>query len=403
RFTHALTPWPVCTPARATMWTGVYPHAHKLTGNVYGVDNAFEAQSPIRITLFDLLRRAGYLTAHFGKWHLGEARPPFFDVWEESFNSRLGHWVDGLQDGVYRPDLQTDACVRFIREQQGADRPFALVQGFYPPHDPFTAPRRFYEPYRGKGVPFAGYYAAVSALDECVGRTVAALEETGQRQNTLLIYYSDHGETFFYRPEGEHKFVCFEEAIRVPFIMSWPGRLPAGAVRDHFIGLQDLMPTVLDYAGAADPIPATLHGRSVRAVVEDATAPWREDFYVQTITHRSRIEQRCLRTRRWKLIGGANGRHSLYDLEADPEEELDIFLTPRPDSGFERYKHVPDHAPTIAGMARRMREVAAGMDDATGVRIAEDVLASLRPRLPAADVPGGNPSPNAARDQVPET
>ena len=103
RFTHALTPWPVCTPARATMWTGMYPHAHGLTGNVYGVDDAISMQSPIEVTLFDLLRRAGYLTAHFGKWHLGEKQPPFFDVWEESFNSRLGHWVDGLQDGVYRP------------------------------------------------------------------------------------------------------------------------------------------------------------------------------------------------------------------------------------------------------------------------------------------------------------
>lgn len=380
RFSHAFTPWPVCTPARGTMWTGVYPHQHRLIDNVYGVDNAFESVSRVKATVFDHLRAAGYLTAHFGKWHLGEVKPPFFDVWEECFNSRQGHWIDGVQDGVYRPDRQTDACVEFLRRQQGSEQPFVMVQGYYPPHDPYTAPARFYEPYRNKGIPFAGYYAAVSALDECTGRIMAALQQTGLAGKTVVIYYTDHGDTFFYRREGEHKFVCFDEAIRIPFLVSGPG-VVRGVVRDEPIGLQDLTPTMLDYAGVAPP--DDLHGRSIRPLLEGRSVPWRDDYYVQNITHVSAVEQRCLRHGRWKLIASASGDHQFFDLENDPEEELDIFLTPRPDPGFERYKHIPDHAPVIAQAADRMRRAAQSIGDERGVVLADAVADAMAARLAA--------------------
>ncbi|MBP6853981.1 MAG: sulfatase-like hydrolase/transferase [Rhodoferax sp.] len=383
RFTHAFTPWPVCTPARGTMWTGLYPHAHQLIDNVYGVDNAFESASHVKTTVFDLLREAGYLTAHFGKWHLGEAQPPFFDVWEECFNSRKGHWMDGLQDGEYRPDRQTDACIAFLQRQKNAAKPFVMVQGYYPPHDPYTAPSRHFAPYRHKGIPFAGYYAAVSALDECTGRILATLDQTGLAARTIVIYYTDHGDTFFYRREGEHKFVCFDDAIRIPFIVTGPG-VVAGATRSEPVGLQDLMPTLLDYAGIA--APAGLHGHSVRPLAEGRSMPWREDFYVQNVTHVSAIVQRCVRHGSWKLIASANGAHQFFDLANDPEEELDIFLTPRPDPGFERYKHVRDHAPEISRLAGRMRQTAIQLDDPVGVELADQVLHALAPRLAARPV-----------------
>lgn len=378
RFTTALTPWPVCTPARGTMWTGAYPHVHGLIDNVYGVDNAFETIAAVKTTLFDHLRAAGYRTAHFGKWHLGESQPPFFDVWETSFNSRVGHWVDGLLDGVYRPDLQTDASITFLRERARDLEPFMMVQSYYPPHDPYTAPARFYTPYRGQGVPFAGYYAAVSALDEDVGRIMAALRETGFHERTLLIYVSDHGDTFFYRQDGEHKFVCYDDALRVPLLIAWPGRIAAGAVIDGPVGLQDLMPTILDYAGAG--VPEGVHGRSLRPLLHQESTGWREDFYVQTVTHRRRVEQRCLRTDQWKLIVDAEGQHELYNLQADPEEELNVFLTPRADPGFQRFEHYPDYAPVIADLVARLRRAAAAVDDPRGLELAEMVDQALADR-----------------------
>jgi len=380
RLDSAFCAWPVCTPSRASMWTGAYPSAHGIIDNVYGIDNAFATIGRIRTTLFDGLGEAGYHRAHFGKWHLGEAKPPFFDVWEECFNSRQGHWVDGKKDGTYRPDVQTDAMVAFFERQGESRQPFIAVQGYYPPHDPFTAPARFYAPYRGKGVPFAGYYAAVSALDHCTGRIVEALERTGLRRNTIVIYYADHGETFLYRKDGEHKFVCHEEAIRIPFILSCPGLVPEGAVIQEPVSLVDLMPTILDYAGL--PASAPAHGRSLRPLLEGRKpADWPDDVYVQNITHGSGTEQRCLRTATKKLIASAAGAHELYDLEDDPEEELDIFTTPRPDPGFERYRHIPDQAPIIADLAKRMRARAEAIGDARGVALAADVETAIGERM----------------------
>jgi arylsulfatase A-like enzyme len=380
-FDTALTPWPVCTPARATCWTGVYPTTHGVIDNLYGVDNAFATHSAVTQTVYDHLKSSGYRTAHFGKWHLGEECPPFFDHWEESFNSRRGHWIDGKLDGEYRPDRATDAATRWIGEQAGADTPFAMMLSFYPPHDPYSAPAEFYAPYRGRGVPFAGYYAAVTALDHNLGRVRAALKEAGLSDNTYVIYFSDHGDTFWYRREGEHKFVCHDDALRIPMIVEGPGIAP-GSRSALPVGLQDLTPTMLDMAGVG--IPAITQGKSLFPLLRgDRPADWRKGYYVQNITHISGIHQRAWRTDRWKLIVSANGEHELYDLAADPEEELNIFLTPRPDGGFERFTHYPDYARDIDGLAEDMGRMAAEIGDAEGQKLVGDLRAGLRPRLKA--------------------
>src|SRR5262245_12293272 len=121
RFTSCFTPFPLCTPARATLWTGVYPHAHNVIGNVYGVGNAFSAFGHVRTLVFDRLKAAGYATAYFGKWHLGEENPGCFDVWK-AHNSLGGHWVDGrqaMQGGIYLADRETDEGIAFLRERKG--------------------------------------------------------------------------------------------------------------------------------------------------------------------------------------------------------------------------------------------------------------------------------------------
>jgi choline-sulfatase len=380
RFDTALTPWPVCTPARGSLWTGTYPTTHGLIDNLYGVENAFATHAAVKETVFDRLKAAGWRTAHFGKWHLGEAQPPFFDHWEESFNSRLGHWVEGRLDGEYRPDRATAAAIRYIEAADSAE-PFALVLSFYPPHDPYSAPRRFYEPYRGRGVPFAGYYAAVSALDHNLGLVRAALARRGLAENTVVAYFSDHGDTFWYRREGEHKFVCHDDAIRVPLLIEGPGIAP-GSACDVPVGLQDLAPTLLDLAGL-DPSPV-MQGRSLAPLLRRVCpADWRTGFYVQNVTHISAIPQRAWRTERWKLIVSADGRHELYDLAADPEEELDIFLTPRPDGGFERFRHYPDHAREIDALGAAMAAEAAALGDAEGAPMIATMRAGLAPRLAA--------------------
>ncbi|MEO1016226.1 MAG: sulfatase-like hydrolase/transferase, partial [Pseudomonadota bacterium] len=274
-FDRAFTPYPICTPARCTMWTGMYPHGHGITWNFYGVDNLFEEQATQKTTVFDLLKDAGYLNAYFGKWHLGEKPNPAFDVWD-AFNSRGGHWVDGrqsFQDGVWKPAAQTDACIAFLESEQAqSDQPFIMVQGYYPPHQPYTAPLEFYEPYRGKGVPCAGYYASVTGLDFHTGRILETLERTGLKDNTVFIYLSDHGDTFNYREGSKNKFVCHDDAIRIPFLLSWPNGAPSGTRVKAPIGLQDLAPTILDLADAETP--DWMHGRSILPLLSGDDAGW---------------------------------------------------------------------------------------------------------------------------------
>ena len=378
RFNRAFTTWPVCTPARGTMWSGTYPHKHQLIDNVYGVDDAFATLAAVRTTLFDVLKAAGYTTAHFGKWHLGEKQPKYFDFWEETFNSRVHHWIGGVDSGIWRPGLQTDRCIQFLNSRKADDPPFCMVQGYYPPHDPYTAPKEYFAHYRDKGVPFAGYYASVTAIDHEVGRILDALERNGQRHNTLVIFFADHGDTFFYRDDGEHKFVCTDDSIRIPFVLSWPAMLPPNTSRERMVGLQDLMPTVLDAAGVTPP--GGMHGKSVLPIARGENAPWRDHYYVQNRTHRRSITQRAYRTDDWKLIGSVEGgSHALYDLKRDPEEEWDLFLTPREDV-MNRFRSEPSYAGKARELANGMRAAAQAIDDSEGVAIADRVLTALAGR-----------------------
>ena len=381
---NSFTPWPVCTPARATMWTGVYPHHHQVVYNTYGMDNLLKESSREQHTLFESLTDGGYSCGYFGKWHLGEADPGLFDEWH-GFNSLGGHWVDDRRDGVYKPDRQTDQLLAFVRDRVASDVPFFAVNGFYPPHDPYTAPTRFYEPYRGKGVPYAGYYAAVTALDHNVGRVIAALDELGIRGNTVLVYYSDHGDMFSYRGM-DHKFTCHEDSIKVPFVASWPGTIPSGSRVDEFVGLQDLMPTVLEWANLE--IPDYLHGRSLAGILSGQPAEtWRQAHYTQNITHAPSVEQRCIRTTEWKLIltrpmhvmRDYGGEHELYDLVNDPEEELNLYLTPREDQ-HNQYLRFPAHDGVIAQLAGQLRQAAAAIEDRLGIELADLCLLEMSRR-----------------------
>ncbi len=384
RLDRAFTPWPVCCPARATMWTGVYPHTHNITKNIYQIDNALESVSTTSVTVFDYLREKGYTTAYFGKWHLGDKDPGKFDVWE-GFNSFGGHWVDGIKDGQYKPDVQTDHAIRFLQNTASDDSPFIMVQSYYPPHDPYTAPERFYKPYRGKGIIHPGYYAAISNIDYNVGRLMEVLNETGLNQNTLVMFFSDHGETFGARNDSIHKFVCFEESIRIPFLIYWKDHIQPGTIIDSMIGLEDLMPTIMDYSGC--DLPLNLAGRSIRPLLNGLIPQdWREFYYVQTITRINHYQQRCIRTDKWKLIlsdggpfGNRFGPHSLYDLENDPEEETDVFDNKREDTHqTNELKHVPSYKSEIIALATILREYAAQIDDSVGIQLADIVLCQFK-------------------------
>lgn len=366
RFSQCRTVFPVCTPARASMWTGKYPHSHGIEKNVYGVPDLLADRGLTDQTVFARLKSAGYQCGYWGKWHLGEANPGPFDEWH-AFNSWGGHWQDHrqhFQGGTYIPDRDTDDMITWLRERDMA-QPFCSVISWYPPHDPFSCPLDTIDQYRRMGVPCPGYYGSVTALDRCVGRIMAALEETGQAENTIVFYYSDHGETFRARDGVTSKFVCTEDSVHVPFLMQGPG-IPEDLVIDELIGLQDLMPTMLDIAGI--DAPEDLQGRSLMPLIRGEVRDWRDVSYIENETHnimrdsnaepRARRRQRAVFDGRFKLIL-EKGAMILFDLESDPEERFDVSAT---------------HPAEVVRLAKRLRDEARRLDDPLGIELAKGTM-----------------------------
>ncbi|MXW86336.1 MAG: sulfatase-like hydrolase/transferase [Boseongicola sp. SB0673_bin_14] len=371
-FELSFTPFPVCTPARASMWTGVHPNKHGVTYNRYGIDDVISYESKVDTTLFEIMQSAGYRTAYFGKWHLGETNNGRFDIWK-GFNSHGGHWEDGrqsFQGGRYKPETQTEEMIRFLESPQAREKPFIAVQSYYPPHNPFTAPAESYAPYRRKGVPFPGYYAAVTALDGCVGAVREVLRRTGLSENTLVLYVSDHGETFNFAEAAPHKWVCQDSSIRVPFLMEGPG-VPEGIRPKGLVGLEDLMPTVLAAAGIT--CPDYIDGANLFDLLDGTATAWRDAYYAQTERRTTRTLQRCIRTKDLKLILSWDEQHEFYDLTIDPEEEFNLFDVPRADKQ-NQYMHFGDQSGRILSLARMMLSRAGELDDFAGVELASRLL-----------------------------
>jgi arylsulfatase A-like enzyme len=382
RFENCRTVFPACTPARASMWTGLYPHAHGIVRNVYGDADALGASRLADASVFRFLGDVGYECAYFGKWHLGDNNPGTFSVWE-TFNSLGGHWVEGrqsFQGGIYIPDRDTDRLISWMRGRQARDRPFAAVVSYYPPHDPFSSPLDCMDRYRRLGVPFPGYYGSVTALDRCVGRVLAALEESDLLDDTIVFYLSDHGETFHDRDGVTGKFVCTDDALRVPFIVMYRGRIPPGRRSSALIGLLDIMPTMLDYAGAIRQ--NDVHGQSLRFILEGADdTRWRQSFYVENETHhalprldepvRPRCHERAVCTDRFKLIVAADDdAPRLHCIEKDPEERLDIVGGNLVSAGIQTRLQVE-------WLLRALLEHATAVDDDFGIEIARRHLVAM--------------------------
>ena len=231
-----------------------------------------------------------------------------------------------------------------------------------------TAPKKFIERYRGRGVPVAGYYAAVSAIDHDVGRICEALEDLGLNEKTIVVYCADHGDTLRYR-DSAHKTSCYEDAIRIPLVIRWPGQIKPGLIVNQMVGLQDLMPTILEWAGLEPP--GHLHGKSLVPLLRGKAPLWREAYYVQNLTLHN-IEQRCIRTSEWKLILNTwpvvvknySGENLLFNLVDDPEEEWNIY--PRLD--------VTDNIRDLAGL---LRKHAQDIDDRLGCELADKALLEM--------------------------
>lgn len=359
RFTSCYATQPVCSPCRSSMVTGLYPNA---TGVV-------ENNIPLRPDLFSwprALHERGYRTGYIGKWHLGtDPVPAYFDVWQ-GYHTTWKHWIEeepiyqrpgeskadydarvaaaedrsGPNVGRYRPDLETDHAIDFIRS--GGDAPFLCWLSFYPPHTVKTVPEEDLARFRGRfdTEEQDTYYAMVYRLDKNIGRVVAALEETGQRENTLIVFVTDHGENFPWRWNEHHKRLCYDQSANLPLILNGPGIVPAGTVIDNVISAADLMPTILDYCGV--PAPAERHGQSARRLIEGDPTGWHEDVLIQNTPYKpgdkpidgvdvAAMRERAVVTDDWKFILNTDREPELYRRHAGPPDQDNVFGQAEPE------------------------------------------------------------------------
>lgn len=293
RFVNAYSNTPLCTPFRASLYTGKYITNH-------GAVSLHVPPHPGQRMLAQVLHDFGYHTSHMGKWHLsGGAAPchftsPYFrpgwDDWLGWENSNEP-WETRYSTGTfplpvqtlegYQTDALTDLTIDWLRRQP-QDRPWFHVLSVEPPHLPHTAPERFMEMYRDKelqlrpNVPLdhpdlerfkqtmRAYYAQISNLDWNIGRILHALEEEGQLDNTMIFYFSDHGELM-----GSHgrtgKSRPEVESSKIPLMIRYPKKIEAGQVSEALISGVDLMPTLLGMIGA--PIPDQVDGSDLSQTV----------------------------------------------------------------------------------------------------------------------------------------
>ncbi len=361
RFTRACANCPVCTPSRGTILTGRYPLSHRAVANDLPLPED-------EVTIAELLRRAGYRTGYVGKWHLdGVPRDRFtppgprrhgFDFWaawncsHDYFHGRL--FLDGpepLELEGYEPVGQTDVALRFLAERD--PRPFCLFLSWGPPHAPYRqVPAEhlaLYDPSKvelrpnvrptshpGGSEPnaenIAGYYAHITALDQELGRLLGTLEERGLAEDTIVAFTSDHGD-MLWSQGAVKKEQPWEESVRIPLLVRWPGRVPAGKECEALVSTVDLSPTLLGLTGVE--VPEAIEGADLSNVFlgDDEAGPasvfLTEPIIVDQGLRQGLREWRGVRTARYTYARWADGeRWLLYDNEADPHQMKNLIDSP---------------------------------------------------------------------------
>lgn len=351
-----------CTPTRAGLIAGRYQQRYGIEFVLAspGVPGSDGGLPPLPHSLPLLMKRNGYATALIGKWHLGY-RPEFsprahgFDVFFGSKSAAVDYythftappsegaqftsaqpdlWEDDVpvtQDG-YMTDLITRRSVEFIN--QHATRPFFIDVAFNAPHSPVQRPGDSQPAAAPGGATRADYVAVMERVDHGVGEILDALRRRGLEQKTIVIFTNDNGGVGLSHsaPLFHRKFSAWEGGIRVPALVRWPGRIPAGTVSSQVGMTMDLSRSIL--AATTTPVPsdARLEGINLFPVLEKKAPELERTVFWRTGGPRPvNMNQKAVRSGDWKLIvDGAVTRIFLFNVRTDPGERQDLFAR-RPD------------------------------------------------------------------------
>lgn len=348
-FTHAFCTTPQCSPSRSSILTGLYPSKTGVMGN-----HSCAGGNPLQMeTVGPMLQRAGYTTGYFGKWHLGED-PVATAGWDEDVGATVP-WSP-------KDPVTAEKSIEFLNRHAGDEKPFALFVAIHDPHDVYHF-RKLDDPAPGITVPdpptwdgkdFATvpaihrqfmeedqgtrirdddgkeqwqhyrkvYRAKTKLCDDWFGKVIDTLDELGLRDDTLIVFTSDHGDM-----DGQHRLIfkgpfLYEHMLRVPLIIKPPkdmAALPAGMSTNFPTVNVDLAPTLADYAGAT--IGQT-DGLSLKPLLSGDSTPGEREFVVcQYYSKQSWINPiRSIRTQSFKYNRYLPQGEELYDLANDPHE-----------------------------------------------------------------------------------
>ncbi len=392
RFTQAYA-HTVCCPARAALFTGRQPQRSGIVnwtqGDRHGSDLANVNMPTAEVTLAEVMKSAGYHTALFGKWHLGaKAGNGPLDQGFETYFGHLGGFIDnyrhfflhgkGYHDlyndneeifrrEEYYPEMLITRAVNYIEANKNA--PFFMTVAFNLPHYPEQPIDKFKNDYADMPMPRQSYARVISTVDEHIGRVLDSLEKNGLRDNTIVIMMSDNGYSsednagiavdnhssgyprgYYYLAHGGggntgkwigHKGEFLEGGIRVPAMISYPGKIPAGQTRDQIVTIMDWFPTVLDFCGIKQAADAPkLDGHSMTSVIADAQAASTHD-----VLHFAWANHWAVRKGDWKLIAMTNKKTAVieYSLRNLAEEHPEV------------KDHAAEH-PEIVAMLKQLHE-----------------------------------------------
>ncbi len=341
----------VCSPTRAALITGRYPQRYGIEIPIPneggpGSERGLVADGR---SLPQLMKTSGYATALVGKWHLGFAT-------EQSPNSHGFDYFFGLKSGYhdyythnggngkpdlwendapieidgYMTDLITDRAVRFI--EQNAPRPFFIEVAYNAPHWPYQVPNkpsvapgnaRHVMPNEVPTSTRGEYVAMVERMDRGVGDLLRALDRLGLASNTIVIFTNDNGGEWLSNngPLFNRKSTVWEGGIRVPALIRWPGRIPAGTVSGQVGITMDLTASIVAAAGVAVPESARLEGMNLFPVLEGRMPQVERTLFWRSIV--GNRQQRAVRLGNWKLVVDGNNT-LLFDLRADQGERQDL-------------------------------------------------------------------------------
>ena len=368
RFTQMLAPSAICSASRAGLMTGKLPAAAGVPGNVSSA-KGIAGMPTSQLTLAEFFQKNGYRTGHSGKWHLGYTPETMPNA--QGFDSSFGHmggcidnyshffywngpnrhdlWRDGkeiFRDGEYFGSLMVEEVKRFITED--SEKPFFIYWAINWPHYPLQATSKWRKKFAHLAHPRNKYAAFIATTDELVGEVLDHLRQSDLRENTVVIFQSDHGHSVEERtfsgggsagPYRGHKGNLFEGGLRVPSVVSWPAEIPQGEVRGQMVCGIDWFPTLAEWAGLTLPPDLRLHGKSIVSVIESASAESPHENLYWRLGNNPQRAKWAVREGNWKLLGnptenlrppgtpelGANDKKLfLADLEKDLGEKKNL-------------------------------------------------------------------------------